>query len=41
MRARVSARASARFCSAGNLAQPLDSDGWFTITGLSRGSGGK
>jgi hypothetical protein len=39
--ARVSARASTRFCSAGFLARPLDADGWLTITGPSRGPGGK
>jgi hypothetical protein len=39
--ARVSARASVRFCSAGFLARPLDENGWLTITGPSRGPGGK
>jgi hypothetical protein len=39
--ARVSARASVRFCSAGFLARPLDVDGWLTITGPSHGPGGK
>jgi hypothetical protein len=37
--ARVSARASVRFCSAGFLARPLDVDGWLTITGPSHGPG--
>jgi hypothetical protein len=39
--ARVSARASARFCSVGFLVRPLDADEWLTITGPSRGPGGK
>jgi hypothetical protein len=39
--ARVSARASARFCLARFLAWSLDADGWQTITGPSRGPGGK
>jgi hypothetical protein len=39
--ARVSTRASARFCSVGFLARQLDADGWLTITGPSRDPGGK
>jgi hypothetical protein len=39
--ATVSARASARFCSAGFLVRPLDADGWLTITRPSRAPGGK
>jgi hypothetical protein len=39
--ARVSARASVRFCSVGFLARPLDADGWLTIAEPSRGPGGK
>jgi hypothetical protein len=39
--ARVSARASTRFCSARFLAWPLDANGWLTITGPSRDPGRK
>jgi hypothetical protein len=39
--ARVSMRASARFCSVGFLVRSLDANGWLTITGLSHDPGGK
>jgi hypothetical protein len=39
--ARVSVRASARFCSAGFLVRALDANGWLMITGPSRDPGGK
>jgi hypothetical protein len=39
--ARVHARVPARFCSVGFHVWPLDADGRLTITGPSRGPGGK